>query len=62
VSEWGETANGRRGAEAKRELLQARSRRVKIAKSRRSGIEKRDLLPDLIQRDGIPSSVGAKSL
>ena len=62
MSEWGETENGRRGGEAKRELLQARSRRVKIAKPRRSGIEKRDLLLGLIQRGGIPSSVGAKSL
>ena len=61
MSERGETANGRMGGAAKGELLQARSRRVK-AKSRGSGIEKPDLLPGLIQRDGIPSSVGAKSL
>jgi len=55
---------GRNGewAAAKGELLQARSGRVKIAKPHRRGIEKRDLLPGLIQRGGIPSSVGAKSL
>jgi len=55
VSEWGETANGRR---RKGNCF----RRVKIAKPHRRGIEKRDLLPGLIQRGGIPSSVGAKSL